>query len=71
MELLIKGILALGIILIISTIGGFILWACWDAFYTSFPALSLPPEISLWTAIKLSWLAGVLFKSSSSAKVEK
>lgn len=61
---------ALGVILIVilaATFGGIVVWACWDVLYTVFPNAGIPKEIALWDAIKLSWLAAALIKSSGSS----
>ena len=71
MELIIKALLALAVVLVISSIGGIIVWATWDSLSTAFPYANIPQEISLWTAIKLSWLFSILIKTSSNLKSSK
>jgi hypothetical protein len=66
MEFLVKAIGVVGLVFIISTLGGFIVWGCWDSLTQAFPTLPVPQELSLWTSIKLSWLFGALIRASNS-----
>lgn len=71
MEFVIKALGMLIVLFFVSTIGGFIVWATWDALGDAFPTLPVAKELSLWTSIKLSWLFGALIKASSSTSSNK
>ena len=66
MDFLIKAVGAIALVLFFSTLGGFIVWGCWDSLTQAFPTLPVPKELPLWTSIKLSWLFGALIKAGSS-----
>lgn len=52
--------------------GGTLVWLLWDVIGIVFPTLisngHVSPTIEWWTAVKITWLIGILIKSNISSK---
>jgi len=62
-------IIAVILIFIVAIIGGTILWIIWDDCIPHvFKSEVLSKDLTWWQAVTLTWVAGILIKSSSSSK---
>lgn len=80
MEELFKGFIALVfvffVIFLVAIFGGILTWLIWPHIIpVVFPGLVakgyIVSKLSLWNAILINWLFGVLFKSSNSNSITK
>lgn len=69
MEILVKGVGFIMLITFMAFFGAIIVWAAWDVIFAVCPSAKgfIAQDISLWNAFKLSWLALILIKSTSSS----
>lgn len=67
---LIVGIGGLALIAALSLVSGTVVWLLWPSAVAAFPGLvkagTLAPELSWWTSVALSFVCGILIKSSQS-----
>lgn len=63
-KVLVVALGALALVLLVATLSGVVVWCLWPTVLELWPAA---PALTLWQAIKISWLCGVLFKGSSSS----
>lgn len=73
---LVGGVLALaGLIFIGAVFGGTIVWLIWPVVAKAFPALVasgiLASNLSWWDSVSLTWLFGLLIKSTQTNSKEK
>jgi hypothetical protein len=63
------GVVTLVLVALLSVVGGTIVYWIWPTAMEAFPGLvengTLPPELRWWAAVCLTWLFGILIKSTS------
>lgn len=63
-QVLIVALGAIVLMLLVATLTGTLIWFLWDSTMVASFAL---PSLAWWQCVKLSWICGLLFKSSASS----